>query len=293
MKATVKAYGKINLFLDVLNKRNDGYHDVKMIMQSVRLHDIIEISQAKKNNVKTDSVFVPNNKNNLAMKAAILMQEKYCVPAVSINIRKNIPVSAGMAGGSTDAAAVLLGIDRLFNLNCSKNDLEFIAAQIGSDVPFCLSVGTAVATGRGEQITPVKDLNPCHIILIKAPFGLSTATVYQNIKVDEIQPQDEAFRLFLDALEKENTEYILNNLYNALEPVSMRIDDRIKHMKEKIRHAGINNILMSGSGPTLFGMYDSQKEAWHNFKLIKQLFPNVYLTSTCTSDLINSRIEIH
>lgn len=293
MKVVVKAYGKINLFLDVLRKRKDGYHDVKMIMQSVRLHDIVEIKPSGRNSIKTDSLYVPNNKNNLAMKAAMLMQYRYDIPPIAINIKKHIPVSAGMAGGSTDAAAVLLGINTLFNLGCSENELSEIAAQIGSDVPFCLRVGTAIATGRGEQITAINDLPPLHVILIKANFGLSTASVYQSIKENDIEVHKEKFLNLMQEIENQNTDLIINHLYNALEPISERLEKRIKKMKKEIIDAGIDTIHMSGSGPTLFAIYSSQKKAWDSYKIMRNIFPNVYLTSTCTSDLINSRIEIH
>ena len=290
MSITVKAYGKINIFLDCLRKRDDGYHEVKMIMQSVRLHDLIDIREADRNAIYTDSMYVPNNKNNLAMKAANLLQEKVEMPPVAIKIKKNIPVSAGMAGGSSDAAAVLVGCNALFKLGFSTEELMTLAAEIGSDVPFCVLGGTAVASGRGEIVEPLPELPKMHVVLAAADYGVSTASVYKAIRPEDLNPQEMKFQALHKAVCEGDCAFIAGHLYNSLEIPSFRIEPRTKKRKDMLIEAGVNNVLMSGSGPTLFGMYDTQKEAWENYKKMRTLFPNVYLTSTCSFDLIHSRL---
>lgn len=289
----VKAFGKINLFLDCLRKREDGYHEVKMIMQSVRLHDLVDIRPAQSNSVFSDSVYVPNNKMNLAMRAAMILQESCRMPKVSIKIKKNIPVSAGMAGGSSDAAAVLVGCNALFDLGLDETRLMELAAEIGSDVPFCVRGGTAVAEGRGELVRSIVPLPKMHVVLVRADYGLSTAAVYKAIQLQDIHPREDLFDALYDAVERGDTAYIEGHLYNALETPSFRIEPRTKRRKAALLDAGVQHVLMSGSGPTLFGLYATEMSAWENYKKIRALFPNVYLTSTCSSDLINNRLSFY
>lgn len=292
MKATVNAYAKINLFLDVVARRADGYHDVQMIMQSIRLHDVVDIRKAPANAIASDSVYVPSNKNNLAMKAAMLLQQEYKIPPVAIRLQKHIPVSAGLAGGSTDAAAVLLGCNRLFDLGLSMERLMQLGAILGSDVPFCLYGNTAECLGRGEIVQPLAIMEPCHVMIVKAPFGVSTASVYKAIDPKRIAPQKALFEQYKSAIASQDAHYLCTHLYNALEAPSMRIEPRIAQMKKQLEQAGGQNIRMSGSGPTLFGLYHTNEEAWRNFKIATSLFDNVYLTTTCTSDLISSRVRL-
>ena len=290
MHVTVKAFGKINIFLDCLGKREDGYHEVKMIMQSVRLHDLVDISEAKSNSVFTDSLYVPNNRNNLAMRAAMLLQEHYNMPQVAIKIKKNIPVSAGMAGGSSDAAAVFVGCNELFQLGIDESKLMALAANVGSDVPFCVKGGTAIAEGRGEIIKPLPDLQKMHAVLVRADYGVSTAAVYKAIQSSDIHPKQELFERLCAAVTHGDTAFIENNLYNALERPSFRVDHRTRERKKALLDADVKHVLMSGSGPTLFALYAKECDAWENYKKIRALFPNVYLTSTCSSDLIKGRV---
>lgn len=290
MRVIVKAYGKINLFLDCLKKRDDGYHEVKMIMQSVRLHDFVGIEAFKENVITSDSAYVPNNKNNLAMRAAMLLQERYDVPPVSIKIKKNIPVSAGMAGGSTDAAAVLVGCNELFKLGLSEGELMTLGAELGSDVPFCVCGGTAIAEGRGELITPLPPLPVMHVVLSRADYGVSTASVYKAILPSDIRPNEALFEQVVAAVQRGDTPFIERHLYNALEVPSFRVDGRTKKRKNLLLKNGAEHILMSGSGPTLFGLYANQLDAWRNFKKIAGSYPNVYLTSTLGCVSIKDRV---
>lgn len=290
MHVIVKAFGKINIFLDCFGKREDGYHEVKMIMQSVRLHDLVDISEAKTNSVFTDSLYVPNNRNNLAMRAAMLLQENYNMPQVAIKIKKNIPVSAGMAGGSSDAAAVFVGCNELFHLGIDESKLMELAASIGSDVPFCIKGGTAIAEGRGERIKSLPDLPKMHVVLVRADYGVSTAAVYKAIHLSDIHPKQELFDQLCEAVTHGDTAFIEHNLHNALERPSFRVDNRTGERKKVLMDADVQNVLMSGSGPTLFALYAQEYDAWKNYKKIRALFPNVYLTSTCSSDLIKDRV---
>ncbi len=290
MHVVVKAYGKINIFLDCIGKREDGYHEVSMIMQSVRLHDLVEISEAETNSVFTDSMYVPNNRNNLAMRAALLLQEQFDMPPVAIKIKKNIPVSAGMAGGSSDAAAVFVGCNILFDLGLSEQELMKLAANIGSDVPFCIKGGTAIAEGRGEKIRSLTDLPKMHVLLARADYGVSTAAVYKEIKPSDLHPQKALFSQLCDAVHNGDTVFVENHLYNALEEPSFRVDSRTKKRKQLLLDSGVQHVLMSGSGPTLFALYTTEHDAWQNYKKIRALFSNVYLTSTCSSDLIKDRV---
>ena len=292
MKVIVKAYAKINLFLDVMSRRPDGFHNVQMIMQSIGLHDIVDIRPSKSNMIASDSVFVPANKNNLAMRAAILLQEEYNIPPVFIRLQKRIPVSAGLAGGSSDAAAVLLGCNALFNLALPVETLMTLAARLGSDVPFCVYGNTAECVGRGEIVKPIHELCRCHVLIVKAPFGLSTASVYKAITPAQISPRNQWFSDYITAISNDDVDYLCTHLYNALEELSMRIEPRIAEMKRKLEIAGAGNICMSGSGPTLFGLYHTNEDAWRNFKIASSLFNNVYLTTTNSSDLINSRVRL-
>lgn len=292
MHVTVKAFGKINIFLDVVGKREDGYHEVKMIMQSVRLHDVIEIARADENAVFTDSLYVPNNRNNLAMRAALLLQEETDMPQVSIRIKKNIPVSAGMAGGSSDAAAVLVGCNQLFDLGLSEQALMRLGAEIGSDVPFCVRGGTAIAEGRGERIRSLPELPKMHVVLVRADYGVSTASVYKAILPTDLHPQKTRFAELLDAIRAGDTPFVERHLYNALEAPSFRVEPRTEARKKRLLEHGAEHVLMSGSGPTLFGLYATEHAAWENFKKIRTLFPNVYLTSTCSADLVRSGVQI-
>ena len=287
----VRAHGKINLFLDCIGKRTDGYHEVTMIMQSVRLHDVIDIRRAGTNMVQCDSVYVPNNRNNLAMRAALLLQEHYKMPQVAIRIKKNIPVSAGMAGGSSDAAAVLVGCNKLFHLNLSEETLMTLAAELGSDVPFCVQGGTAICDGRGEQVHTLPDLPKMHIVLVRADYGVSTAAVYKAIQPEDIHPETMLFEALCQAVRDGDVAFIEEHLYNALERSSFRIEPRTEKRKQQLLDCGVQHVLMSGSGPTLFGLYATQEAAWENYKKIRALFPNVYLTSTCSSDLIKDRVS--
>ncbi|MFM9413256.1 4-(cytidine 5'-diphospho)-2-C-methyl-D-erythritol kinase [Peptococcus simiae] len=291
MQVRVAAFSKINLLLDVLGKRTDGYHDVNMIMQGVRLSDQVIVAEAATNTITTNSPYVPNNKSNLALKAALLMQAALDLPPVAIKVDKHIPVSAGMAGGSSDAAAVLLAMDRLFALGLRRQQLEAFAAEIGSDVPFCLSAGTAVATGRGELIQDLSLLSPFHLVLVKADFGVPTARVYKAYrKKKKPVAGEDRLDYFLKLIREDDTLGILNSLYNDLEETTFSMYPKVRSIKEKLKHLGARHVLMSGSGPTVFAAFHTEAEAWQFYKKAKAAFPMVYLTSTVSRWDLDRRI---
>lgn len=289
MYVKVRAYSKINLFLEVLGKRSDGYHEVQMIMQMLRLWDNVSIFPAKQNWIVTDSEYVPNNRSNLAMKAAELMQETYNLPQVKISINKNIPISAGMAGGSSNAAAVLLGMRELYKKDISDEELLELGAKLGSDVPFCIKGPTAHAYGRGEKLIDLPSPNRLYVIVIKADFGVSTSKIYEHYKMP-VNKGVSDFDLYKKALEEKNQLYLLSNLMNDLERTTFSLYPSVEDVKQDLLDRGIRYTLMSGSGPTVFALFETAREAFIEFKHLKSTYPNMILTSTLMPDDLKNRV---
>jgi 4-diphosphocytidyl-2-C-methyl-D-erythritol kinase len=263
----VKAPAKINLSLDVLGKREDGYHDVKMIMTTIDLADRIELELLEQNRIVVTSHnrYVPDDQRNLAYQAAALLKEIFGVTlGAQITITKNIPVAAGLAGGSSDAAAVLRGLNKLWGLNCTIDELAQIGAKIGSDVSFCVYGGTAIATGRGEQIEHIDSPPPCWVILAKPSQGVSTATVYQNLNLSEIEHPNVGG--MVDAITSQDYKQICDSLGNVLESVTLKFHPEVAMIKEQMKRFGADAVLMSGSGPTVFGLvkHDSRMHRVYN-----------------------------
>ncbi len=255
MKISLKAPAKINLSLDVLHKREDGFHEVEMIMTTVDLADRIELTRLEENRIKVDvsEGFVPNDHRNLAYQAAKLLKDRYNVSeGVLIHIRKNIPVSAGLAGGSSDAAATLRGLNELWNLQLSIDELASLGAQIGSDVSFCVYGGTALATGRGEKIKHISAPPPCWVILAKPPIGVSTAEVYRNLKLEHLKHPN--INQMISAIDNADYPLICSELGNVLETVTFKLYPQVQRIKEQMIRFGADGVLMSGSGPTVFGL---------------------------------------
>lgn len=255
MKISIKAPAKINLSLDVLHKREDGFHEVEMIMTTVDLADRIELTKLEENRIIIDvsEGFVPNDNRNLAYQAAQLLKDEFHVQeGVNIAIQKNIPVSAGLAGGSSDAAATLRGLNKLWNLDLSLDELANLGAKIGSDVSFCVYGGTALATGRGEKIKHISAPPPCWVILAKPPLGVSTAEVYRNLKLDDLSHPD--IDKMVAAIEGRNYEEICHQLGNVLESVTFKLHPEVQRIKDQMLRFGADGVLMSGSGPTVFGL---------------------------------------
>ncbi|WP_371365534.1 4-(cytidine 5'-diphospho)-2-C-methyl-D-erythritol kinase [Sporomusa rhizae] len=259
---TVKAFAKINLALDVLYKRPDGYHEVAMVMQAVSLADTIILTSHPGDIVLNVNIpGLPDDASNLAYRAAALIKEYAGIQqGVLITLDKRIPLAAGLAGGSADAAAVLKGLNNLWELNLSLDKLSKLAAKLGSDVPFCLYNGTMLATGRGELLSPLPPLPKCYVILAKPAVEVPTAWVYQEFKADRVQvrPDIAAMSKFL---EQGSIDGVAGNLANVLESVTIPAHPEIAKIKESMLKYGAMAALMSGSGPTVFGLAGCQKQA--------------------------------
>ncbi len=255
---TQKAYAKINLALDVLHKRADGYHEVNMIMQTIDLADTIRIKKANKLTVQTIGADLPNDERNIAYKAALMMADYAKLqPDVSITIEKKIPLAAGLAGGSADAGAVMRGLNELWNLNLDFLKLENLAASLGSDVPFCIRGGTAQATGRGEKIKYLKDCPKLNLVIVNPFFEVSTKWVYDNYARAKLGDAANIADM-IKAIEHSDKDFICTNLYNALESVTIKEYSIIKQIKDVMMNFGVRGCLMSGSGPTVFAVVDDE-----------------------------------
>lgn len=258
----LKAYGKINLSLDVLNRRDDGYHNVKMIMQSVALHDTVLIKKEEKRGIRLSCNIpsLPTDENNLMFRAAKLMLEEFSIPyGVKMQLHKRLPIAAGMAGGSSDAAAVFLGLNQLFHLGLSLADLEKRAVTLGADIPFCLHRGCFLSEGIGEKLKELPPLPPCHIFLVKPAFSLSTKEIYENLHVEEMESSKhpDVDRMIAE-LEKNSLEGICRCGGNILEEVSLSLRPEIRAIKEYFMKKGALLSLMSGSGPTVFAIFPKE-----------------------------------
>lgn len=261
----LKAYGKVNLGLDVVRKREDGYHEVRMIMQTVRLYDNIELDRSQQPGIRlsTNLYYLPDNENNLAYRAAkLLMDEFHVTDGLEIKIKKFIPVAAGMAGGSTDAAAVLFGVNKMFSLGLSTQQLMERGVKLGADVPYCIMRGTALSEGIGEILTPLPPMPQCSVLIAKPAISVSTKFVYENLKLSSLGPEAHPD---IDGMRKAIAEGDLygvsGRLGNVLETVTIPAYPVIQEIKEKMLEAGALNALMSGSGPTVFGLFDDEKKA--------------------------------
>jgi 4-diphosphocytidyl-2-C-methyl-D-erythritol kinase len=267
LKLLVKAPAKINLSLDVLFKRPDGYHEVEMVMTTIDLADRLELSLLDRDEIQivSHNRFVPDDERNLAFQAAKLLKKRFGVKqGVRIGIEKNIPVAAGLAGGSSDAAAALRGLNKLWRLGLSLDELAEMSAEIGSDVPFCVYGGTALAKGRGEIITELPVPPTCWVILAKPFIGVSTADIYRRLGVSKVAHPDT--KGMIDALYAKNYEKICHHVGNVLEEVTLNLYPEVAHIKEQMKRFGADAALMSGSGPTVFSLvqHDSRMHRLYN-----------------------------
>ncbi len=267
MKLLVKAPAKINLALDVLGKREDGYHEVEMVMTTIDLADRLELTEISEDHVGilSRNRFVPADERNLAFQAAKLLKERYQInKGVEISINKNIPVAAGLAGGSSDAAATLRGLNELWDLGLTLDELAELGAAIGSDVSFCVYGGTALAQGRGEKVTKLPAPPACWVVLAKPSIGVSTSEIYRNLDISSIQhPHTMGM---IQALKNNDYEGVCENMANALESVTLHMYPEVLHIKRQMERFGADAVLMSGSGPTVFGLvrHDSRLQRIYN-----------------------------
>ena len=280
---SLKALAKINLGLDVVRRREDGYHEVRMIMQTIQLYDRLDIKRTQEPGIQiqTNLSFLPVNENNLIYKAAKLLMDEFSITdGVSVKLDKRIPVAAGMAGGSTDATAMLIGVNRLFSLGLTKRQLMERGVQIGADVPYCIMRGTALAEGIGEALSPLPPMVKCPVLIAKPSISVSTKFVYQNLKLDDTTIHPDIDRL-IDDIKAKNLHDIAAHMGNVLETVTIPNYPVIDEIKKHMLSNGAVGAMMSGSGPTVFGLFDDEDTAKKAYKAMRSshLARQVYLTS--------------
>ena len=280
---SLKALAKINLGMDVVRRREDGYHEVRMIMQTIQLYDRLDIKRTQEPGIQiqTNLSFLPVNENNLIYKAAKLLMDEFSITdGVSVKLDKRIPVAAGMAGGSTDAAAMLIGVNRLFSLGLTKRQLMERGVQIGADVPYCIMRGTALAEGIGEALSPLPPMVKCPVLIAKPSISVSTKFVYQNLKLDDTTIHPDIDRL-IDDIKAKNLHDIAAHMGNVLETVTIPNYPVIDEIKKHMLSNGAVGAMMSGSGPTVFGLFDDEDTAKKAYKAMRSshLARQVYLTS--------------
>lgn len=279
----LKALGKINLGLDVLGRRDNGYHDVRMVMQTVYLYDKVIMKRTKSPGIRleTNLYYLPSNENNLAWQAAgMLMEEFQIKEGIYITLEKHIPVAAGMAGGSSNAAAVLYGMNRMFSLGLTEEDLMKRGECLGADVPYCIMRGTVLAEGIGEKLTPLPAMPRCYVLLAKPPVSVSTKLVYEKLDAHEIEHHPDIDGI-LKGLERGELKAVTGCMGNVLERVTVEEYPVIEEIKSLMKAEGALNAMMSGSGPTVFGIYEDKKRARKAAARIKEaeLAKQVYVTN--------------
>ena len=259
----LKSLAKINLGLDVLGRRENGYHDVRMIMQSIYLYDEVKIKRTKNPGIeiKTNLYFLPTGKENIAYKAAeMLIEEFHIEEGVHITLNKHIPVAAGMAGGSSNAAAVLYGMNKMFDLKLTQTELMERGVKLGADVPYCIMRGTVLAEGIGEELTRLPACPPCYVVIAKPAISVSTRFVYENLRLDETTRHPDIYGL-ADAICRQDLYGMLPYMGNVLESVTIPAYPIIGEIKERFMENGALISLMSGSGPTVFALFDNYEMA--------------------------------
>lgn len=285
---SLKAYGKINLGLDVLRRREDGYHDVRMIMQTVGIFDRVDLIWKEEPGiqVETNLYYLPTNENNLVYKAAKLLMDEFQVQeGLLIRLRKFIPVAAGMAGGSSDAAAVLFGVNKMFRLGLTTEELMERGVKIGADVPYCILRGTALSEGIGEVLTSLPPVPQCQVLVAKPGINVSTKFVYENLHANDLRPEQHPdIDGMIRAIKAQDLQGIADKLGNVLETVTVKEYPVIQEIKDKMVEFGAIGSLMSGSGPTVFGLFTNPKAAQQAYEELRYgessgLAKQVYLTN--------------
>ena len=276
----LKSRAKINLSIDVLGKREDGYHLVEMIMQTIDLYDIVKITENEIDeiNINSNSLDIPLNKNNIVYKAAKVLKDKFNIKSgLDIFIEKNIPVAAGMAGGSCNAAAVLVGLNKLWNLNLSEKELQEIGLTLGADVPFCISGNAALAQGIGEDLTYIKGLpRDTSILVCKPNLFVSTKDVYEGLDLDNIKDRPDN-ELLIKCLEKGNIKLLSENMVNVLETVTSKMYNEISDIEKIMLDNNALGSMMSGSGPTVFGLFEKEEDALKGKGELLKKYNQVYV----------------
>ena len=258
----LRALAKINLGLDILRKREDGYHEVRMIMQTIQMYDVLEMRKVKKPGISlsVNYPYIPSDERNLVYKAAKLLMDEFQVKeGVEIRLEKFIPVAAGMAGGSSDAAAALVGVNRLFKLGLSEKDLMERAVNIGADVPYCVMRGTALAEGIGEKLTRIAQVPDCFVLIGTPGINVSTKAAYESLQLDQIQTHPDIDGMIRD-IESGDLRAMTEKMENVFEPGIIGRYPVIGEIKALMEEHGALKAMMSGSGPTVFGIFDDRKK---------------------------------
>ncbi len=282
-----KAYAKINLTLDVTGKLENGYHSVKMVMQSVELHDDVILSKSDKQGIKIKSnlKFLPDDNTNLAVRAANEFFEytKIQNPSLEIELVKRIPVAAGLAGGSSNAAAVLRGLNKMYNTNLSIDTLCEIGVKIGADVPYCIKGGSMLAEGIGEILTPLEKMPECFVVICKPDFSVVTAKIYSRMNGGDLPVHPDTNGM-IEALKKADYAGICHRLYNVMEEVTGSDHEEISQIEDIMLECGCDGTVMSGSGPTVFGLFSDEDKAKNAENTLKKIFNETFLTKIRTQN---------
>lgn len=269
----LKAYAKINIGLDVIRKREDNYHEVRMIMQTIDLYDKLVMKEIKDDKIviKTNLSYLPTNENNLVYKAVKLIKDQFHINSgVLIHLEKHIPVAAGMAGGSADCAAALKGMNKLFRLGLSEKELMEIGVSLGADVPYCIMGGTALSEGIGEILTPLSPMPMCHVLIVKPSMHISTKFVYENLNIQDLKSHPDIDGI-ITSIQQNDLHGIASRLENVLETVTIASYPVLGEIKKGIVQKGGLGALMSGSGPTIFGLFDNPFAARDARKAIRHM----------------------
>lgn len=282
-KLELKALAKINLGLDVLGRRENGYHDVRMVMQTIHLYDDVILEKTKEQGIhlETNLSYLPVDENNIAYKAAKLLQDEFGIAeGIHIQLKKYIPVAAGMAGGSTNAAAVLFGMNRLYGLGLTEQQLKDRGVKLGADVPYCIMRGTVLAEGIGEILTPLPPMPKCYVLIAKPGISVSTKIVYEKFDALQDVEHPDIDRLML-GLENGNLAEVAASMGNVLEGVTIGLYPVIENIKQVMKQEGALNAMMSGSGPTVFGIFEDRRTAKKAYDVLKEkkLAKQIYVTN--------------
>ncbi|MCX7695508.1 MAG: 4-(cytidine 5'-diphospho)-2-C-methyl-D-erythritol kinase [Caloramator sp.] len=275
----IECPAKINLSLDVVGKREDGYHLLEMIMQTVSLYDKVKITKDKETSVICNNINVPSDRSNIAYRAVELMKQRFEIQDnFKIEIEKNIPVAAGLAGGSTNGAAVIKGINEMYSLNLSKEEMKEIGLKLGADVPFFFEGGTCLVEGIGERLTKLNNVS-CSIVLAKPPINVSTKYVYQNLKLDEIAHHPNTKRI-IDYIKNNDIKMLAASMVNVLENVTIKEYPIIYEIKNIMMEFGALGSLMSGSGPSVFGIFEEKADAIKCHNRLRDYIKEVFVVNT-------------
>lgn len=292
-QASVQAHAKINLTLDVTGRRPNGYHDVCMVMQSIGIHDIVTASTGTGEQgieLTISHCDLPADSSNLAYRAAqLFLNTTHRQPdGIQIHIEKHNPIAAGLAGGSTDAAAVLVLLNELYQTGLTQEQLMEMGLQLGADVPFCIAGGTMLSEGIGEILTPLPDAPQACVVLCKPPVAVSTPAIYKAIDGVEITKRPDTPAM-LDALHSGDLQAVSSQLYNVMQPITAQMHPEIEEICQTMREHGALHAIMSGSGPTVFGLFADKQQAEHTKQLLAQTYREVFLTDFCRAGQIKQK----